>query len=97
MLGVDFSDKNLALLGHCGQNRSDGLAWSTPWCPKVDDDPLGFVNGIVEFTVADVPYFTHGFTYHPVKKGHYRRLRTFSWSANMASLFKWRPLDEHEG
>ena len=38
-----------------------------------------------------------GFTELTVGKAHYRRLRPFFWSANMASLFKWRPLELHEG
>ena len=60
LFGVDLGDENLSLLSHCGQNGSNGLAGSAPGRPKVNDDPLGFVDGIVEFAVADVPYFTHG-------------------------------------
>ena len=74
---IHLGDEKFSLFGHGFQHRSNGFARGAPWSPEINDNPLGSVDGLVEFAIADVPYFAHMFTESTVEKGHYRRLRLF--------------------
>ena len=93
LVGVNFCYDDFALLSNRCENWTDGLARRTPWSPKVHNNPLRAVDGIVKFAVGDVSHFTHVFTVLPLQMTHYMRLDGVGWGdIRMTILFKWRCL-----
>ena len=67
MFRIHLGDEKFALRPRL-QHRSDGLQGAHHE-PRNQHDPLGSVDGIIEFAIADVSYFAHMFTKSTVKKG----------------------------
>ena len=77
-IGIDLGDENVTFGRKIVQNRSNGLAWSAPFCPEINQNPFVLVDCTFKLRISDRFYFAHA-TFGP--PSFQEPLQANSWGA----------------